>query len=330
MDSDKRTIGAVPASWSGLDWQQLTACWRVKMRYGGNAGVARTAALLELCRLVPAGRGCHSGPTGEVLYTLRDHEGNLWQVTPRELSQAAMKAMRWFDYPYGDPGEPEQKDEKGKVIKEGRDPVRGYVGPMHDALQLPLETLKVHGKVFALPQVACNNLTWQQYRSLQAIVPQLFSGDASDGEASGLQARFLAHCLVPRSFALLDTAGGSMRVRPHWEYRYNASQADGLVTWWQRHGDETVFHVCFQAYQTALVYYATVHPTLFSDSGRKDVMHDALQGEVGTINSVMKYQGYSDPQQVYDTNLPIILDTLDTMAKEAKEIEKMNAKMRRK
>ena len=50
----------------------------------------------------------------------------------------------------------------------------------------------------------------------------------------------------------------------------------------------------------------------------------------GTLNAVMKYQGYSDPQQVYDANLPIILDTLNTMAKEAKEIEKMNSKIKKK
>ena len=59
-------------------------------------------------------------------------------------------------------------------------------------------------------------------------------------------------------------------------------------------------------------------------------MRDALQDEVGTINTVMKYAGYSEQQQVYDSNLPFVLDILNTMAKEAKEIEKMNARIKKK
>ena len=59
-------------------------------------------------------------------------------------------------------------------------------------------------------------------------------------------------------------------------------------------------------------------------------MRDALQGEVGTINTVMKYAGYAEQQQVYDSNLPFVLDILNTMTREAKEIEKMNAKVKRK
>ena len=57
--------------------------------------------------------------------------------------------------------------------------------------------------------------------------------------------------------------------------------------------------------------------------------YDKQCGEVDTINAVMKYQGYTDPQQVYDANLPIVFGTLNTMTKEAKEIEKMNQKLKR-
>ena len=32
-----------PQSWSELTWQQLMDCWQVKMRYNGNADVARVA-----------------------------------------------------------------------------------------------------------------------------------------------------------------------------------------------------------------------------------------------------------------------------------------------
>ena len=91
-----------------------------------------------------------------------------------------------------------------------------------------------------------------------------------------------------------------------------------------------LYHVCLQCYQTALTYYAAVYPLLFSDEGKKDTMRDALQGEVGTINTVMKYAGYAEQQQVYDSNLPFVLDILNTMTKEAKQIEAVNAKIKRK
>jgi hypothetical protein len=76
-------------------------------------------------------------------------------------------------------------------------------------------------------------------------------------------------------------------------------------------------------------FYPSVFPLLFG-GGKSDPLHTALTGETDTINAVMKYQGYSSPEQVYNTELPIILGTLNTMSKEAKEIEKMNAKIKRK
>jgi hypothetical protein len=326
------SLPKLPGSWSELSWQQLCDCWQVKQRYGGHADVARAAALLQLLGLKVERRkaAMFDLATGEPLYQLRDKEGRRWKVTPREMSQTAASALPWFDYPYGDPGEPAVKDDKGKVTKEGRDPVRGYVSGMRDALILPRDTMKVGRKVFALPQVACNNLTWQQYRSLQAIAPQLFSEGLSDTQVTELQAQFLAHCLVPRSLALLDTTNGSIRLRPHYEFVYNATHAEGLVKFWKRHTDGTLFHICFQCYQTALTYYAATYPLLFSGDEKKDAMRDALSGEVGTINTIMKYAGYAEQQQVYDSNLPFVLDILNTMTKEAKEIERMNARIKKK
>lgn len=332
MMTDRISFPPLPHSWSELSWQQLRDCWQVKMRYGGNADVARVAALLVLLGCQPYGSSAteYHTATGEVLYHLRDKEDGMWTVTAREAAQLAKETLPWFDFPYGDPGEPAVKDDDGKVVKEARDLVAGYVSPMRDALMPPVETVAVRRHTFALPQMACNNLTWQQYRSLQAISPQLFAEGQSDDDVLDLQAQFLAHSLVPRSLALVDTTGGSIRIRLHYEYRYNAEQAESLVKWWRKHMDQVLFHICFQCYQTALSYYAKAYPLLFSDDGKKDPMKDALQGEVGTINTIMKYAGYAEQQQVYDSNLPFVLDILNTMTKEAKEIERMNAKIKNK
>ena len=327
----------LPQAWSELTWQQLCDLWTVKMRYGGNADVSRAAALLVLLGLdVPSQAPTTDAATGEAVYKVFGRDGSIYHITPRELSQLALGALRWFDFPYGDPGEPAVKDDKGKVIKEARAAVRGYVGKLDDALSLPIETIKVGCRHFALPQVACNNITWQQYRELQALAPQLFAEGTSEEDALELQARFLAHALVPRSLALLETTGGTIRIRPHFGYSYNPLRGEAMVVFWKKRLKEqssqnaTLFHIVFQTYQTALSYYAAAYPLLFNDDGRKTKVHDALSGEVSTINTVMKYAGYSEQQQVYDSNLPFVLDILNTMAKEAKEIEKMNAKIKKK
>lgn len=350
-----KTVPPLPSSWSSLAWQELCRVWTVKVRYGGQPDIAICAALLDLCGLTVAGRDKADEHSGEEVYLLTDKDGRQWRTTPRELAHAARQAIPWFDYPYGDPGQDEKKDDKGKVVQERREPHHGYVGPLRDALMLQDETVSVSGNkvstrrsrrwfkslcgrtiVFALPQVACNNLTWSQYRALQPIASQLWQDGITDEQALDLQAQFMAQILVPRSLALLDTSGDTIRLCPHYTFKYSSEQADSLVGYWKKKlskGDmeiTTLFHICHQVWQTALVYYSKAYPMLFEGGGKQGPMNDALQGEVGTVNTIMKYSGYSEQQQVYDSNLPFVLDILNTMTKEAKEIEAMNAKIKHK
>ena len=193
-------LASLPNNWSGLSWQQLTACWEAKMRYAGTPDVARAAALLALlgCKVCRCDERRYDDRTDERQFFLLSADGTQWTVTSRVLSQLARQSVPFVDYPYGDPGEPAVRDEKGKVTKEARDPVNGLVNPaFRDALALPETELTVDGIVFALLQVACNNLTWQQYRSLQATVSQLFAEGIDDKQTVELQAHFLAHILVP-------------------------------------------------------------------------------------------------------------------------------------
>lgn len=327
------SLPPLPRSWSGLSWRQLTDCWSAKIRYGGNGDAARVAALLSLCGLRVTGTAGSDGLTGEDVFVLEGGDGRRWTVTAREASHLASLALPWFDYPYGDPGEDAVKDEHGKVVREAREPVAGYVNPAwRDAMRLPLEELTVcsggSGEVvFALPQIACNNLTWQQYRSLQALVPQLWQDGVSEDQRMLLQAQFLAHCLVPEQPA----EPGGDPFRPAHVFRYDIARAEQSVTFWQQRtaSDQTLFHICFQAYQTAVQYYSTVYRVLFGGSGKSDPLHDALTGEVGTLNAVMKYAGYSSQQEVYDSSLPFVLDILNTMARDAEAIEKMNRKIKK-
>lgn len=347
----------LPQSWSTLTWQQLWDCWTAKLRYGGSPDAARAAALLALCRCSvccnTVAAPATDPDTVEPLYTLRDADGQLWTVTPRQLAHLAQQALPWFLYPYGDHGKEAVKDEKGKVIEEAVAPHTGYVNPnWRDAMQLPEQEVVVSGREiipltawtltdkehgcavhFALPELACTNIVWHQYRALQGLTQQMFQEGITDDAALELQAQFLAYCLVPeqqQSEILTDRFARQHR------FKYDADRAEQSVAFWQPllaapdAPAAPLYAICFQVYQTSMHYYEQVFPLLFSGGGKSDPLHDALTGEVDTINSVMKYQGYTDPQQVYDTNLPIILSVLNTMTKEAKEIEKMNAKIKRK
>lgn len=354
-----KQLPPIPQTWSELSWPQLCGCWQAKMRYGGNADVARCAGLLAVCELTVVGREPADTRTGESIYRLKDQNGQTWTVTARELAHLARETMPWFDWPYGDQGDKEERDEQGKVIRERREGHLGYVHPnqqdWRDAMVLSEETVEVAGVTFALPQGACSNITWHQYRSLQAIAPQLWQDGLTDNEARSLRAQFLAYILVPAP-PKADT-GDRFHTKP--SFRYDAERAEASVAFWEeqlrgeslelrvessdRKGSAVahqpsaisrqpslLFHICFQVWQTAVAnFYPSVFPLLFG-GGKSDPLHTALTGETDTINAVMKYQGYSSPEQVYNTELPIILGTLNTMSKEAKEIEKMNAKIKRK
>ena len=361
----------IPQSWSELSWQQLCGCWQAKMRYGGNADVARAAGLLAVITADQGGytviRGDTDHRTGEQQYVLSTpltQQGGAggWVFTARELAHLARQTMPWFDFPYGDQGDKEERDEQGKVIRERREGHPGYVHPnqqdWRDAMVLTEETVEVAGVTFALPQGACSNITWHQYRSLQAIAPQLWQDGLTDEQARSLRAQFLAYILVPAP-PTADT-GDRFNTKP--SFRYDAERAEASVQFWENqlsieygtlniehsHAADSapannvqssmfnvqsplvLFHICFQVWQTAVAnFYPSVFPLLFG-GGKSDPLHTALTGETDTINAVMKYQGYSSPEQVYNTELPIILGTLNTMSKEAKEIEKMNAKIKRK
>ena len=326
----------IPQSWSELSWPQLCGCWQAKMHYGGNADVARAAGLLAVCGLTVVGREPADTRTGESIYRLKDQNGQTWTATARELAHLARQTMPWFDWPYGDQGDKEERDEQGKVIRERREGHPGYVNrnqqDWRDAMVLTEETVEVAGVTFALPQGACSNITWHQYRSLQAITPQLWQDGLTDDDARSLHAQFLAYILVPAP-PTADT-GDRFHTRP--SFRYDAERAEASVAFWENqlrgeeHQPSVLFHICFQVWQTAVVnFYPSVFPLLFG-GGKSDPLHTALTGETDTINAVMKYQGYTSPEQVYNTELPIILGTLNTMSKEAKEIEKMNARIKKK
>lgn len=70
-------------------------------------------------------------------------------------------------------------------------------------------------------------------------------------------------------------------------------------------------------------------PKLFSGDGKgSDTI--PMVSEVNTINAVMKWQGFTEHQKVFDSNAIFIFSILNSMTKEAKAIEEANQKMKAK
>lgn len=106
---------------------------------------------------------------------------------------------------------------------------------------------------------------------------------------------------------------------------YSEQQGERNAKYFRRK-EEQMFPVMVQFYQSVQAYYAQIFPNLYTDSGesRKDRNH--IQVEVELVNNIMKYQGFSDYDAVYDSEAIRILGIMDAMSSEAKEIKKMNDK----
>lgn len=99
---------------------------------------------------------------------------------------------------------------------------------------------------------------------------------------------------------------------------------------WFRRVEQRMFPVMVQYFQSVQEAYARMYPELFTPSGKKAGTHNPIKIEVEMVNNVMKYQGFDDYDAVYDSEAVRILGIMNAMAKEAKEIEKMNQQYRKK
>lgn len=98
---------------------------------------------------------------------------------------------------------------------------------------------------------------------------------------------------------------------------------------WFRPVETRMFPVMVQYFQSVQESYARMYPELFTPSGKKNGSHNPIKIEVEMVNNIMKYQGFDDYDAVYDSEAVRILGIMNAMAKEAKEIEKMNQKYRK-
>lgn len=197
------------------------------------------------------------------------------------------------------------------------------------------------------PEDLMGNVTFHQYLTAQnllsacwetaEVLRQLSSKGGSRRAVreqrerlESLQCRFLA-ALFNR--AVKETGeireGRYVRSRRRTVWAYSDGQAERNAKWFRR-ASGRMFPVMAQYFQSVQEYYAGIYPDLYTGKKSGKKTYSQLKVEVEMVNSVMKWQGLSDYDAVYDAEAVRILGVMNAMSHEAKEIEKMNQRMRKK
>ena len=219
---------------------------------------------------------------------------------------------------------------------------------------LPEEYIIIGGTRYKLPEPLLGNLSYEQFNNCQHAMVDFWhiidrqsrahksssAGTSASPSASALPSlfcegldapvsRFIAHILTPPSVRYYDTERGKGRGMEI-EYNYDSRRADRIAETILPLVSPALFPVLYQLFQSSLSSFSALFPYVFTENSKKGADVNPLVSELGTLNAVMKYQGYTAQQEVYDTNALIIFKVIDTMTKEAKDMEKATKKAKRK
>lgn len=201
---------------------------------------------------------------------------------------------------------------------------------------LPKEYIRMNGRRYLLPQPVLTNLTYQQFSAMQNIakdiedIAQVAKDEKNVKEIERLtvlmseaKGKFLAHCLTPRKFVFTQNKNGELNLVFRYRYVYDSDTAWKIAEK-MKGAPDVIFSICYNFYVGCVLKLKSMFPVLFS--GGKGGKSDILVAELDSVNNIMKYQGYTSQQDVYDSNAVFILSILNAMTEEAKQIEKMRGK----
>ena len=92
----------------------------------------------------------------------------------------------------------------------------------------------------------------------------------------------------------------------------------------------TLFPLLVLHFQSCLTRFKSMFPYVFTEGKGHTGAESPIVSELGTVNAIMKYQGYPSQQSVYQTNALLVFKVLDSMTREAKEMEKLKRKSHKK
>ena len=213
-------------------------------------------------------------------------------------------------------------------------------------LTCPYTIFKVHGISFKAPDPQLTSVTFEQYNHAQQYLMaywdtcRLIEEMKNEGssakavkhqyrEMEMYKAQFLATLFTPAMHQTMQTdENGTYRVN-RIAYPYHASQ--GEIHWKHFRGKrwKWTFEVMVQYLQSCLEEYKEKFPDLFTTHKGADDK-DFIVLEADKMNAIKKYGNFGSYQSIYDSNAFFIFGQLANMCQEAKAIEEMNRKIRRK
>ena len=321
------TLPSVPSSWSELSWEQLLSVWDIMNKQ--NDRIARYVSVYSYLTGVVVRRA-------EAAITPDNNDAALVVSYGKEMS--LVNAGDFYLYLFG-----LQFDEKDKPSGSEDIATKGILSWLEEPYtlyQLPKEYIRIGMHKFKLPDPLFTSITYQQYGNMQKILQQYWQlnkqlinsqtqqlTNSQTHEVAKLRAQFMSHTLCSSSLRIMQNDSGTAIFSPQYVYSYSVEKAEHNIKHFYKASD-ALFLVLQQYFSSCIEYYRREMPDLFSSSGKMD-NRPPLMAEIDTLNAIMKWKGaYPTHQDVYDTNAIFIFGDLKDMAREAREIEKANAKIK--
>lgn len=138
-------------------------------------------------------------------------------------------------------------------------------------------------------------------------------------------ARVVSHLLTPRSLSMTREESGVSHISIGWTWAYSPESAERNVGYIRKHAPAYLFGVLSQHLQSCIQVYKNQYPDMFDgDDGGSELL--PFLAEADSVNAVMKWQSYDTQQEVYASNAVFVFSILSSMAKESKELERINSK----
>lgn len=211
----------------------------------------------------------------------------------------------------------------------------------------PYGEVKVGRKHFLLPGNVLINATFYQYLCAQNLLTVYFGlmkrasplvGQKKSrkelgelmGRAADIRCRFMA-CLLNERYVsrTAQVEGTTVQTEAEYIYPFRREQIEANAKRFRRL-EPRMFPVLLQHFQSVQEYFSKAYPELYRKGGVKKKTNNPMLEEEGMLNGVMKYQGFSSYDEIYNAPVNKILGVMNNMCKEAMAIEEANARMKRK
>lgn len=320
-------LSALPSGWNDIttdkleEIQSLMAMRHTEAMAVGEVIADRLYRLrVFLCLLgLKVVRRTVADDTGETVFLLR-RKGirHLFERIPMrawQINQWIDSSLKFLDKPTGRVATPYEY----VTLRRGRLKLKGPASMMADV-------------TFQQYLVAQNTLTayWNTLQKLEDAIKNKVPKKQLKPmlvRVSELRCRFLAAMFSP---SVTETGeireGRYVRTAKRKVYAFSMHQMDENAPYFCK-VEKRMFPVMEQFYQSEQEAYSRMFPDLYTSSGKGRKITNPIVHEVEMVNSIMKEQGFTNYDAVYDSEAVRILGIMNNMCKKAKEIERMNQRM---